>query len=126
MEQEECPSLWLTSRRDDVQYWHPPDLDTYKLNFDAAVFNASNTAGIGVIVRDWRGETITTLSKPILSSHSIANMETLACRRAIKFAAKTGLRKVVFEGDSTLVINAITQGWLDTFGGLRQKLIILF
>ena len=52
--------------------------------------------------------------------------KTLACRRAIKFAAKTGLRKVVFEGDSTLVINAITQGWLDTFGGLRQKLIILF
>lgn len=108
MEQEECPSLWLTSRRDDVQYWHPPDLDTYKLNFDAIIFNASNVAGIGVIVRDWRGETIAALSQPILASHLVADMEALACRRAIEFSAKIGLRRVVFDGDSALVINAIT------------------
>ena len=36
-------------------------------------------------------------------------MEAQACRRAIQFAVEIRLRKVVFEGESTLVINAITQ-----------------
>ena len=92
-----------------MKHWHPPDQDSYKLNFDAAVFKASNTAGIGVIARDWRGEVIGALSQSILASHSVAYMEAQACQRAIQFAVEIRLHRVVFEGDSALVINAITQ-----------------
>jgi len=37
-------------------------------------------------------------------------MEALACRRAVQFVMEIRLRRVIFDGDSALVINAITQG----------------
>ena len=37
-------------------------------------------------------------------------VEALACRRAISFAIELGLRKLVIEGDSALVIQAIKDG----------------
>ena len=42
-------------------------------------------------------------------ANSIADMEALACRWAVQFAADLGLRRVIFEGDSATVINAVTQ-----------------
>ena len=36
-----------------LQQWRPLEVDHFKLNFDAAVFNSLNLAGIGVIARDW-------------------------------------------------------------------------
>ena len=36
-------------------------------------------------------------------------MESQACQRAIQFAVEIRLHRVVFEGESALVINAITQ-----------------
>ena len=41
---------------------------------------------------------------------SVADLEALACRRAVLFAAELGLHRVIFEGDSALIINAISQG----------------
>ena len=37
-------------------------------------------------------------------------METLACRRAVEFAVEIGLQRVIFEGDSAMVINALNHG----------------
>ena len=45
--------------------WHPPKANQYKVNFDASVFKEPNLVGIGVIIRDWRGEAIAALSMPI-------------------------------------------------------------
>ena len=42
--------------------WLPPPEGLYKTNFDAAFFGNSGTAGIGVIVRDSKGEIIAALS----------------------------------------------------------------
>ncbi|XP_075659056.1 uncharacterized protein LOC142628914 [Castanea sativa] len=44
---------------------------------------------------------------PIPLPQSVADVEALACHRAVQFAAKVGLTRVVFEGDS-LIINALT------------------
>ena len=55
--------------------WRPPDQARYKVNIDAAVFKPSNSAGIGVIARNWRGEAIGALSLPIPWSLSVADME---------------------------------------------------
>ena len=67
-------------------------------------------AGIGVIIRDWHGEAIATLSLPIPLSHNVNELEALACRRGVQFAGEIGFRKVIFEGDSSVVINALSQG----------------
>ena len=86
----------------------------YKTNFNAAVFRSTNSAGVGVVVRNWRGELVGVLSAPIPLAHSVANMEALACRRAVEFATELRLQRVIFEGDSTIVINAIIQVLLDS------------
>ena len=45
--------------------WTPPPEDFYKINFDAAVFQEDNRAGIGVIVRDCNGLVMAFLSQNI-------------------------------------------------------------
>ena len=64
-------------------------------------------AGIGVVVRDWRGEFVGALSSSMPLSDAIADMEALACRKAVEFAIEFGLQRVVFEGDSAMVITAL-------------------
>lgn len=58
--------------------WHPPEFSYYKANFDAAIFKASASAGISVIIRDSRGNAIGALLVPTHLSTSIASMEALA------------------------------------------------
>ena len=95
------------------QQWQPPDESSFKANFDAAVFKNSNHAGIGVIIRDWRGEAVGALSMSVPATQSVVELEALACRRAVQFAVELGLQDVVFEGDSLQVIQAISQETLD-------------
>ncbi|XP_030934115.1 uncharacterized protein LOC115959727 [Quercus lobata] len=90
--------------------WRPPELNQYKVNFDAAVFRTTNSAGIGVIVRDWRGE----LGALWLTPSLIWRL----------WQAEFGLQTVVFEGDSTMVINAIDQGnaGFSTYGNVIEDI----
>ena len=95
------------------------------MNFDAAVFKASNTAGLGVIVRHWCGQAIGALSMSIPLANSITDMEALACRRAVQFAADVGLHRVIFEGDSAKVINTVTQdnAALSSYGNIVEDIL---
>ena len=105
--QEEKPK---EARTAILPHWRLPDADVIKINFDAAVFKVTNTTGIGVIAWNWCGEAIRAVAMPIPLSTSVADLEALACRRAVLFAAELGLHRVIFEGDSALIINAISQG----------------
>ena len=93
-----------------IQRWRPPDPYFYKINFDAAVFQASNLACVGVIARDNRGDPIRALTMPIPFRQSVAELEGLACQRAVQFALEIGLNQVVLEGDSVTVIEALKNG----------------
>ena len=42
-------------------------------------------------------------------THSVAEIEALACRKAVEFAIKIGVQRVIFEGDLAMVINALNQ-----------------
>lgn len=101
-----------------LQQWRPPELNQHKVNFDAAIFRATNLAGIGVVVRGWRDEFVGALSICVPLSHTVADMEALACQKAVEFAVEIGLQRVIFEGDSAMVINALNQGsaGLSTYG----------
>ena len=85
--------------------WRPLEHDHFKINFDAAVFKPLNLAGIEVVIRDWRGEVMTALSMPIALASTIADLEALACRRAVMFAVEKDLQNVIFKEDSASVIN---------------------
>ena len=45
--------------------WSPPPSDSFKTNFDGAVFENSNEAGIGGVIRKSNGEIIAALSEKI-------------------------------------------------------------
>ena len=92
-----------------------------------AVFKESSSAGIGVIIRDNRGKAIGALSMPIPLSNLVAVLEALACCRALLFAKEIRLRQVDFEGDSAMVIQAVTHGnaELAEYGHIVEDIKIL-
>ena len=89
-----------------VRWTKPPD-DFYKANFDATLFENSNMAGIGVVIRDYNGNIIGALSQKIAFPQSIEHAEALAASRVVVFARELSLFKVIFEGDCLGVIKAI-------------------
>lgn len=66
--------------------WQPPESDVYKLNFDGVMFNESNEAGIGIVVRDSSGVVLAAMAEKIWKPHNVESLEMLAARRAIIFA----------------------------------------
>ena len=93
-----------------LQQWCPTELNQHKVNFDSAIFRGTNSAGIGVVARDRRAELVGALSASIPLSQAVADMEALACPKVVEFAAEIGLQRVIFEEDSTMVINALNHG----------------
>ena len=77
----------------------------YKINFDGATFIDTDSASLGVVARDLDGMVITPLLECIRLPPTVADLEAIACRRAILFALELGLQDVVFEGDSEVIIN---------------------
>lgn len=65
--------------------WIPPTEGEFKTNFDGAMFEENNNAGIGIIVRNSRGEVMAALSEKIPRPPSAEILEMLAARRAVKF-----------------------------------------
>ncbi|XP_075675111.1 uncharacterized protein LOC142644344 [Castanea sativa] len=103
--------------------WHPPKPGFVKANFDAALFNHSNSARLGVIVRDWRGISLGALSTHTPLTSSVADMETLACLRSVQFAAELELQRVIVEvkfsyinRTSNLVVDTLAKKALSIVG----------
>ena len=92
------------TQRKITKRWCPPDSDLVKVNFDGAMFNERDEAGIGVIIRNPRGEVMAALSEKIQKPPSAEILELLAAKRAVRFSLETGFNKSVIEGDSKSVI----------------------
>jgi len=90
--------------------WIPPGLETYKVNYDGAMFTELGEAGIGIVVRNEKGEVMASIAKKIPSPESIEMLEALVARRAAIFSVELGLHQVVIKGDSEIVFKALL-GW---------------
>uniref|UniRef100_A0A2N9IQD1 CCHC-type domain-containing protein n=1 Tax=Fagus sylvatica TaxID=28930 RepID=A0A2N9IQD1_FAGSY len=84
--------------------WKPLSSNFYKVNFDGAIFKESNTGGLGVVIRDYTGMVIATLSQKVHGTHIVEMIEALAARKAILFAKEVGVFDAEFEGDAETVI----------------------
>ena len=87
--------------------WKPPDPRQVKTNFDGAIFEDLQEAGIGVIIRNSKGEVLAALSKRIPTPSSVVILESFAARRAVQFIHEIGLRSSIFNCDSTTSISAL-------------------
>ena len=45
---------WVVEHNEDLR-WKPPDFGLYKINFDGVLFADHDSAGLGVVIRDWEG-----------------------------------------------------------------------
>ena len=86
------------------------------------MFNESEEAGIGIVVRDSTCQVLASLAKKFRQPSTVENLEILAARRAVIFAAELGLQQAHFEGDSELEVKALQMGTMfsSSFGHLAK------
>ncbi|KAK7856349.1 hypothetical protein CFP56_023716 [Quercus suber] len=87
--------------------WSCPPVDVFKVNFNAALFENTGCAGIGVAIRDSDGEIIATSSQRIPLPFFVEMAEALAAHRALLFAQELSLYKVMLVGDCLRVVSAL-------------------
>ena len=79
--------------------WSPPAENLYKANFDSALFEHLGFAGLGVVVRDDRGNVLAALRQKIALPQSVEMAEALAAKRAVQLASEMSFLRVMVEGD---------------------------
>ncbi|XP_075670401.1 uncharacterized protein LOC142640202 [Castanea sativa] len=104
--------------------WTPPDNEHYKINFDGALFQADNCAGIGVVIRNGCGQVMASLSQQIPLPLTVIEVEALVARRALILVQEISFTRVVLEGDSQTLITALKTGshTLAHFGHIAQDI----
>jgi|UniRef100_A0A2N9ED81 hypothetical protein len=85
--------------------WKPPQPGRYKANFDGAFFEESHEAGVGVIIRNHKGEVMASLCQRIPFPQSVEALEAYAARSAVQLSKDLGLKEVDIEGDSLTIVN---------------------
>ena len=92
--------------KDEIQWALPNDL-WYKVNVDAAVFFSTNSIKRGALICDHEGRVKATINK---SSHILLgplNAEAKALKESVFFAWDVGVRDVIFECHSRIVVDAV-------------------
>ena len=79
--------------------WSPPPVGWYKPNFDAAIFQEDDRAGVGVIIQDNYSLVMASLSQNIQLATSVVEMEAMAAIRAIEVSYEQGFDNIILEGD---------------------------
>ena len=100
--------------------WQAPDQNTYKVNFDDALFSTANTAGMGVVIRNEDGQVVVSLSQKTTLPFTAIKVEAMAANRALELALETGFQQIILEGGSQILLLALENNshTLSNFGHL--------
>lgn len=91
--------------------WIPPPSGTFKLNVDGAIFAYQCSAGVGIILRNDKGEIILSTSKKESEVNDPLKVEMLAIFRALQICIPLDLNELLIESDSLIMVNEIlTEG----------------
>ena len=91
----------------NIAIWKPPPPGYFKVNIDGALFAKSKQFGVGVIMHDEDGNVVATMCWKLDLPLGVLEMEAKALEIGMTFAEEVGLRDVVCEGDSQLIINVV-------------------
>ncbi|RHN55891.1 putative RNA-directed DNA polymerase [Medicago truncatula] len=116
MQREKAPIHHANS----VHSWIKPPIGTIKCNVDAAAFNNNSIMGYGMCFRDYTGTFLLGKSDFHHSSATVLEAESLALLDAIKLAISNEMHVVLFETDSKILADALTNNSSPTneFGDL--------
>nr|POE51404.1 hypothetical protein CFP56_41771 [Quercus suber] len=81
-------------------HWKPPWSSYWKINFNGAIFQDLQMAGIGMVIRNSSGQVIGALSDKINLPPIVDDVEAIACRKAISFALVLGVDEVRLKGNA--------------------------
>ena len=87
--------------------WSAPMEGWYKVNFDGSVFADLKKVGVGVVIRNERGEFFGAMCGLLEYGSDAAEAEAVAALKAIEFAADVCPFNMIFEGDCLQVIKAL-------------------
>ena len=85
----------------------PTDEDYYKVNFDGAIFKEEDKASIGVIIRNYHGMVMASLSQNISLPQTVVELETLDATKALEFSLELDFIKAILKGDSESVMKTL-------------------
>ncbi|XP_042985441.1 uncharacterized protein LOC122314103 [Carya illinoinensis] len=86
--------------------WNPPPPSGFlKLNVDGAMLYDQQKAGVGVILRDDKGEVLVACSKLEKEMISSEFIEATAMLRGLHFCAQWGVSKLILESDCLVLVN---------------------
>lgn len=88
--------------------WKNPPPDSYKVNWDAALNSKEKRTGIGVIIQDNLGRVFAAQSKTIYALYDPTTAEAEGALYALELSRDSGLHEVMLEGDSKIVVIALT------------------
>ena len=87
--------------------WQPLGPGLYKVNVDGALYNADNTAGLGVVIRNEQGQVMGSRSERLPLPSLVIEVEALAAQRGLELAVEIGFKNIVLESDSRILITTL-------------------
>jgi len=83
----------------------PPPRPLCKVNFDAVVFNEDRKAGVGVVIRNYLGQIMASMTEKCNLPTLVDEVEAMAVVRAVVFAQELRFSSNILEGDSKKIMN---------------------
>ncbi|XP_050241310.1 uncharacterized protein LOC126690232 [Quercus robur] len=103
--------------------WSPPAEGEIKVNFDGAQFRDMGKAGLGVVIRNSRGQALASLSEQASLPFSPDITEALVATGTISFTQGLGFTSFILEGDSANIIKTLKskEASLSSFGHILSS-----
>ncbi|XVF66423.1 hypothetical protein PTKIN_Ptkin10aG0034300 [Pterospermum kingtungense] len=93
--------------------WHCPPLDFLKCNVDTAVNLNGMAVGLGMVLRNGKGQLITAKEIACASSMQVNEAEAYGLLQAVIWARQMRFKRVIFESDAKTVVDAVNHSQLD-------------
>ena len=87
--------------------WRPTKQGWYKVNTNGATFDDIKCCGVGVVIRNERGELMGALSKKFGLPLGGLEAEAMAVGECVALAWDLGLKDIIIESDALLVTNSL-------------------
>lgn len=90
-----------------IKHWAAPTQGKYKVNIDVVVFKEHGCCGIGVVIRNDQRQLMGAMCKKVDFLLGVLEAKAKVAEAGILLAWDLGLKDIVVEGDSQLVIKPL-------------------